>query len=205
MKTCLTRLFSVLTCITLTILLAYHPSAAVLTAPSRDGGPSHPAAVGAEPDAGTAEVLPEHLDDRDIYATVSTLSDAQVRRLLIDELKKNALQKGARKSANQEIGGIAGFILKIRKQAAFIRDRINFLRSGAAAAPEDLPKLFAGFIRNGGKLDIVKSLSALILLFAGSLVFELLFRRYTAPARCRLEADPVKSWWGQTGRLTLQC
>ena len=77
--------------------------------------------------------LPKDLNPTQIDHLIAGLSDEQVGRLLINELKLQAQQE-ATTAAKPE--GIAGYIEKIKNLTALLQSRIEFLRSGGTAAPQ---------------------------------------------------------------------
>jgi small-conductance mechanosensitive channel len=148
--------------------------------------------------------LPDHLDSAQIDSIVAKLNDAQVRRLLINELKEEAASEAAKEQTEKAAGGLAGFINRLKTKEALIRERLRFLQSGASAAPDDLPKVFAQFLAGGGTLDFFKILLSVIILFAVSLTIEFVFRRYTGKARQNIETTPPINWRVKMGRLALR-
>jgi len=148
--------------------------------------------------------LPDHLGSAQIDSIVAKLNDAQVRRLLIDELKEEAAREAAGEKAKKRAGGLAGFITAVKSKVNLVRERIEFLQSGASAAPEELPKVFAQFLKAGGTLDFFKIMANVIAIFAASLFADWLFRRYTARARRRIETTPPTNWRVKMGRLALR-
>ena len=86
--------------------------------------------------------VPENLNNDKIHTFLATLSGAQVRRLLIQELKEDAAQELAGGGPEEEAGGLAGLVKKIYIIHDMIQGRLYELRSGAGADPEDLPKIY---------------------------------------------------------------
>ena len=84
--------------------------------------------------------LPKQLDAENIDHIIAGLSDEQVRRLLINELKAQALQET---TVEPKPEGIAGFIDKMKNLTALLQTRIEFLRSGGRAGLQDASGLFA--------------------------------------------------------------
>jgi small-conductance mechanosensitive channel len=154
--------------------------------------------------ADEAVQLPAHLDSTRIDSIVARLNDAQVRRLLIDELKQEAAREAAGESAKKRAGSLAGFIAAVKSKVALIEERIQFLQSGASAAPQDLPKAFKLFLGGRGRLDYFKIIAIVVAVFAVSLMIDWLFRRFTAKVRLRIETTPPTNWRVKMGRLTLR-
>ena len=58
--------------------------------------------------------LMERLKSEDVGSIMASLSDEQVRRLLLMELQKQADQQALDESLKKEVGGLAGFIHNIK-------------------------------------------------------------------------------------------
>ena len=84
--------------------------------------------------------VPQNLDGDQIHSFMATLSDAQVRRLLIQELKAEAARELT--PGEEGVGGLAGLVKKIHTISNIIHWRIYELKSGAGANPEDLPRIY---------------------------------------------------------------
>ena len=114
--------------------------------------------------------LPKDLDAIQIDHVIAGLSDEQVRRLLINELKAQAQQETT-VAAKPE--GIAGFIHKIRNLTGLLQSRIEFLRSGARDAPQKVSAIYT--LLGTGERG-TKSVAAVILsvaaVLAGALLIE---------------------------------
>jgi small-conductance mechanosensitive channel len=153
----------------------------------------------------TQEVqLPEQLESDEIDSFIATLSDAQVRRLLIEELKQKAALEAAAKKDEEKSTGLAGFIHDMRRIVAHVRDRIGFLMSGATKVDDHLPEAFGQIMEMEYRPNPLKAIAVLFLLFAGGLGIDWLFRRFTAPARRRLEGSQPPNWRVKLGRLALR-
>ena len=111
--------------------------------------------------------VPENLEGDQIDSFLATLSDAQVRRLLIQELKKEASRELAEGEPQEETGGLAGLIQKFKFISNFIQWRLYELKSGAGADPEDLPKFYRLLGKREGqeKPDAFKTIVSVIGLF----------------------------------------
>ena len=69
--------------------------------------------------------IPKDLNPAEIDHFIAGLSDEQVRRLLIEDLKNQALREAREKSARSEPTGIEGFIDKIKKLTATLQTRFE--------------------------------------------------------------------------------
>ena len=128
--------------------------------------------------------LPKPLSAENIDHIVAGLSDEQVRRLLIDELKLQAQQEA---TVEEKPEGVAGFIEKIRNLTALLQARIEYIRSGGSAAPQQLEGIYA-FLARGerGTKSVARVIVSVAGVLAGALLIEWLFVLYTAAARRRI-------------------
>ena len=145
--------------------------------------------------------LPEITGSESVDRIVAGLSDEQVRRLLIDELKAQA-QKEAAKSGPVQPTGIAGFIAKAKNLITAFQKRIEFLRSGATAAPQQISGVFAllGTGENQGRSAASVILSVSVVL-AGGLLIQWLFVLYTRDVRRRIAEATPAGWGSKIGTL----
>jgi len=125
---------------------------------------------------------------------VAELSDEQVRRLLIEELRKQSQQ--VQPDAEDQSGALVRFIGKIRFLTNLIQWRIYELRSDVGTDPEDMPGLYRLLRKNEGgqKPDPVKTITSVAGLLAASLVVFWLFRRYLAAFYYRIENNAAVEW-----------
>ncbi|MHC4105821.1 MAG: hypothetical protein ACYSR9_12840, partial [Planctomycetota bacterium] len=156
--------------------------------------------------AGETVQIPEDLDSDQINLFLATLSDAQVRRLLIQELKKEASRELTEGQPEGETDGLTGLIKKIHFISNIIQWRIYELKSGAGADPKDLPKFYRllGKSENQEKHDAFKTIISVIALLTASLVIVLFFRRFTATAYQRIENATYEDWKSRIGGLLLR-
>jgi len=143
--------------------------------------------------------LPKPLDAENIDHIIAGLSDEQVRKLLINELKAQAQQE---KTVDAKPEGVAGFIHKIKNLTALLQSRIEFLRSGARDAPQKVAAIYT--LLGTGERG-TKSVAAVILsvaaVLAGALLIEWLFVLYTAAARRRITSSVPSGWIAKIGAL----
>ena len=106
-------------------------------------------------------LLPENLDAAGIDTIIAKLSDEQVRRLLISELKKDALRETGHaqdvKNA-KEVGRLAGFILGLKNNIFFVRERIKFLQIGFGAVARDISMAGAALVSTDGTGNTLKNI-----------------------------------------------
>jgi len=146
--------------------------------------------------------LPEHLGAENIDHFMAGLSDEQVRRLLINELKTQA-QKETAAEATPE--GIAGFIHKIKNLTALLQTRIEFLWSGGSAAAQQIAGIYTllGMGERGTKTvaSVIASVAAVL---AGALLIEWLFVFYSGAARRRITSSVPSGWIAKLGTLSMR-
>jgi small-conductance mechanosensitive channel len=152
-------------------------------------------------DAKNAETvsLPKPLTAENIDHIVAGLSDEQVRRLLINELKLQAQQE-ATVEAKPE--GIAGFIDKVKNLTALLQTRIEFIRSGGSAVPQELLGIYA-FLGRGdrGTKTVTQVILSVAAVLASALLIEWLFVLYSAAARRRITSSVPSGWIAKIGSL----
>jgi len=152
-------------------------------------------------DASEAVSIPKDVTPEQVKDIMAGLTDEQVRNLLLEELKKDAVSKPA------DVGpkGLAGMIHSMKKDAAFVRERFEYLFSGAAVAPRALPEALRGILVGNGSLTAGNLLLGLVVLSVLWLGAMYLFRRKTAAIRLGIEITPVDSlWYTRMGRLFLR-
>jgi small-conductance mechanosensitive channel len=146
--------------------------------------------------------LPAGLDSAGIDGIIASMSDEQVRRLLLQEMKKQAETDKALKSKEQEIGGLAGFIHRMRNQVIFLRSRIEFLKSGVDVGfADDVPGIFTYLGTGEHKSTPQRTIFSVVAVFAASFIIIWLFRRYTRTARHRVENHIPTGWVAKIGGL----
>ena len=143
--------------------------------------------------------LPKDLSATQVDQIVAGLSDEQVRRLLIDELKLQA-QKESTAAAKPE--GIAGFIDKIKNLTALLQTRVEFIRSGGRAVPQEAGGIYT-FLGRGerGTKTVPQVILSVAAVLAGGLLIEWLFVLYTAAARRRITSSVPAGWIAKIGSL----
>ncbi|UCH23969.1 MAG: mechanosensitive ion channel [Deltaproteobacteria bacterium] len=133
------------------------------------------------------------------------MSDEQVRRLLIQELKKQAESGAAEKESGAQVSGLAGFIHRIREQVRFLRARIEFLRSGVDVGIDDeLPKVFTYLGEGERGSNPLRTIFSVMAVFTVGLIIDWLFRRYALTGRQRIENNPPAGWMAKIGGLAFR-
>jgi small-conductance mechanosensitive channel len=149
--------------------------------------------------------LPEHLEAENIDHIIAGLSDEQVRRLLINELKAQAQREAQDTAGKPKPTGIAGFIDKVKNVTTLLQTRIEYLRSGRDDVPEKAAGIYA-FLGRGEREN--KSVPRVILsvaaVLAAGLLIEWLFVMYTAAARRRILSTDMDKWTAKIGILSMR-
>jgi len=148
--------------------------------------------------------LPANLKAADIDGIMAGLSDEQVRRLLLNELKTQAQQEAQERGTAAKPGGIAGFIDKIKNLTALLQTRIDLLRSGSSG-PREVSGVFA-FLGTGerGTQTVAGIILSVAAVLAGALLIEWLFVLYTAAARRRIISSAASGWIAKIGSLSMR-
>jgi small-conductance mechanosensitive channel len=143
--------------------------------------------------------LPKPLSAENIDYIVAGLSDEQVRRLLIDELKLQAQQETPVEAKPE---GIAGFIHKIKNLTALLHTRIEYIRSGGKATQKEMAGIYT-FLGRGerGTKTVASVIVSVVAVLAGALLVEWLFVFYTAAARRRITSSEPSGWISKIGSL----
>jgi small-conductance mechanosensitive channel len=143
--------------------------------------------------------LPKPLTAENIDHLVAGLSDEQVRRLLINELKAQAQQET---TVEVKPEGVAGFIHKIKNLTGLLQARIEYLRSGGSAAPKEMAGIYT-FLGRGerGTKTVARVIVSVAAVLAGALLIEWLFVLYSATARRRITSSVPSGWIAKIGSL----
>jgi small-conductance mechanosensitive channel len=135
------------------------------------------------------------LSRQDIDGVIATMDDEQVRRLLINEMKKQADQEAAAAETKEELTGIAALIATTKNRIDLIRIRIEELRSsGSLDIQKDLPALYK-FIKGSEKGgSLARTIFSVVFALASALVISWLFRRYVLPAESQFRESAFPKW-----------
>ena len=146
--------------------------------------------------------LPRDLNPEDIDHILAGLGDEQVRRLLINELKVQAQQETTVETKPE---GIAGFIHKIKNLTTLLHTRIEYLRSGGRAAPQQVAGIY-DFLGQGerGTKTVTRVILSVGAVLAAALLIEWLFVIYTTTARRHVTSTNPDKWSAKIGALTMR-
>jgi len=149
--------------------------------------------------------LPDRLTSEEINSLMARLSDAQVRQLLISQLKKAAGEPSRGKNgAEPQYGSIARFWQALGEKPALLSKRLKLMLSGLSAAPKDLPMALDRLAGGKGASRLLEMVLGVIALIASGLFVEWLFRRLTTRVRLRIETAPAPGGFPLLGRMGLR-
>ncbi|MFO7687814.1 MAG: mechanosensitive ion channel family protein [Desulfobacterales bacterium] len=144
--------------------------------------------------------LPASIDADRVDDFMAALSDEQVRRLLIESLKKQAAAEAAKAApAEKDIGGLAGFINASKNLLEKLKERIAFIKSGATAAPANVPSIFT-YLGTGEKASHpARTIINVMTVFAAAFGLALGYLFLTAGSRRRIAGAPRTNWISRIG------
>ena len=148
--------------------------------------------------------LPEHIQADKVDDFMAALSDEQVRRLLIEALKKQAAEEAAAAPAKKEMTGIAGFIDAVRAKVDLIRLRVEELKSGDDTKMTQIPSLYTYLGKGERDANSARVIISAIAVFLAAFFIEFLFNRYTATVRRRIAATLPVDWRTKISALGLR-
>jgi small-conductance mechanosensitive channel len=157
-----------------------------------------PGAALAQPEQPTGKGLPEPLTRDAIRELLARLSDAEARRLLIDQLDRSAVSPSPRDGDMMRMAG------QMESESRRLRERLIEVLRGALALPaagrDALAKLTEG--RPPGHLAVI-AVAFLAMAIAG-LAAERLFLYAVRRVRRRLDEDTTGGLAARAGRLVLR-
>jgi small-conductance mechanosensitive channel len=157
-----------------------------------------------KPAPSDAARLPEHIQADKVDDFMAALSDEQVRRLLIEALKKQAAEEAAAAATQREMTGIAGFIDAVRAKVDLIRLRAETLKSGDDTKMTQIPSLYTYLGKGERDANSAKVIISAIAVFLAAFFIDFLFYRYTAAVRRRIAATPPVDWKAKMSALGLR-
>jgi small-conductance mechanosensitive channel len=144
-------------------------------------------------------------DRQNIDSLVAVMDDEQVRRLLIDELKTQAAREQLALKGNDDIGGIAGFIKGIKNRISIISERIEDIKtSDGVDVREEFPVMYKIMGKGEASGKPVRAILGVILVFAGAMLLDWIFRRYLLFSRKRIAGSEPPSWSGRLAQLAIR-
>ena len=157
----------------------------------------------AKADAKPAETvsIPADATAQQVKDIMAGLTDAQVRRLLLDELKKETPAP----SVEPKPVGLAGVVKDMKSGAAFVRHRFEYLFSGAASAPRELPSAVKRIVGGDERMPPGRLFLAIGILTVLWLAAMYVFKRKTTTARKAISRTPQHAaWYTRMWRLFLR-
>lgn len=149
--------------------------------------------------------LPDRLTNEEINSLMASLSDAQVRQLLIAQLKKAAAEPPrAKESAEPRHGIIARFWQALGEKPALLGTRLRFMFSGISAVPKEVSLALDRVTDGRGPSRLLEMLLGVIAVIGLGLFMEWVFRRLTVKARGRIETAPSAGGLFKLGRMALR-
>ncbi|MGA9477488.1 MAG: hypothetical protein WBV21_06895, partial [Desulfobacterales bacterium] len=148
--------------------------------------------------------LPEHIQADKVDDFMAALSDEQVRRLLIEALKKQAAEEAAAATDKKEMTGIAGFIDAVRAKVDLIRLRVEALKSGADTKMAQIPSLYTYLGKSERDANATRVILSAIVVFLAAFFIDFLFNRYTAAVRRRIATTLPVNWRAKISALGLR-
>ena len=99
----------------------------------------------------------------------------------------------------------SGLIHKIKNLTALLQARIEYIRSGGSAVPQELQGIYA-FLGRGerGTKTVTQVILSVAAVLAGALLIEWLFVLYTAAARRRITSSVPSGWVAKIGALSMR-
>ena len=147
--------------------------------------------------------IPAGATPEQVREIMANLTDEQVRSLLIEELKTESARQEASEKKKQH--GLAALLHEAHAGMDLLRQRFEYLFSGAVIAPRELPKTLRSVLGSETMVPpgrLLLAVAALTALWIGAMA---LFRRRTVAARKAISRLPEDSYWFERmGRLFLR-
>jgi len=149
--------------------------------------------------------LPDRLTNEEINSLMASLSDAQVRQLLIAQLKKaGAEPPRAKEGAEPRYGSIARFWQALEEKPALLGTRLKFMFSGISAVPKEVSVALDRLTDSRGPSRLLEMLLGVIAVIGLGLFMEWVFRRLTVKARGRIGTAPSAGGLFKLGSMALR-
>jgi small-conductance mechanosensitive channel len=148
--------------------------------------------------------LPASIEADKVDDFMAALSDEQVRRLLIEALKRQAAEEAAATTVKNEMTGIAGFIDTVRAKVDLIRLRVEEFKSGEDTKMTKIPSLYSYLGKGERDANSTRVILSAIAVFLAAFLIDFMFNRYTAAVRRRIAATPPVNWRAKMSALGLR-
>ncbi|MFZ0133910.1 MAG: hypothetical protein WAK95_15330, partial [Desulfobacterales bacterium] len=138
--------------------------------------------------------VPENLQADKVDDFMAGLSDEQVRRLLIEALRKQAAAEAAAAPAPKKLTGVAGFIDAVKEKIDLIRLRIETYKTGDDAKIIKIPSLFTYLGKGERDTNAARVIISVGAVFLVAFFIDFLFSWFARTARRRIEATQPADW-----------
>lgn len=155
------------------------------------------AATAKDAGGGAAHALPEPLTREAVHDLVARLSDAEVRKLLLDQLDRAA-------AAAAKPAGPAGMAGMVEGGTEMMRRRFDELGGALVALPQTLEAVGAKLAAPEGPARLLQLAALLAAALAAGWVAERLYDRALQSYRNRLRQVQAATFWANAFRLTTQ-
>ena len=148
--------------------------------------------------------IPDAMTPEQMQAFMATLSDEQVRRVLLDELKRQAHAELVAKQAEtaaQQGRPKTGSMQVLEHQSQDLREAMGVLGSGAAGLGDQLHRTLYRLVEGGGVGRLVLMLLMVAALFVAGLIGEVIWRRLTAGWQRNFTSGEVAGAWSLMVRV----
>ena len=153
----------------------------------------------------SVQEITKNLEGQDVDSIVATMGDVQVRRLLIDELKKQAEQERLASGGRAEMTGIAGSIQKTRDLIMQFRASIDRLRSQQDIdLQKERPNIYQFLADSKRGTNPTQTILSVVLVFVFGLLINWVFDRYVFAAKKQIEAATLPKWSQRLTGLTFR-
>ncbi|MFC1857483.1 hypothetical protein ACFL9U_05570, partial [Thermodesulfobacteriota bacterium] len=147
---------------------------------------------GGEESAQTDSIrLPEKYTSEQIDAIMARLGDDQVRRLLIEELRKSALDTGEKAAIDEDDGLVTEALEEVEEAENLTRKRFVAVATNVKNIPADIRNALNRLSEDKGITHLLLLTAIMVAIFFAGWGIELLFGRLTVNFRKRIESAPT--------------
>ncbi len=142
----------------------------------------------------------EITDGQDVDSIVATMGDEQVRRLLINELKKQADQEQDLSGTDVKVSGIAGSIENIKDLMMQFRTSIDRLKTSEGMdVDSEFPTVYKFLLSGKRGANPAMTILSVVMVFVIGLIIKWIFGKYVYQTRQQIEGSTISAW---TERIT---
>ena len=150
-----------------------------------------------------ALVLPENYTSEQIDAILARLSDDQVRRLLLEQLRQNAAAAQSEQSG-QTGRGIASIFQRLENGTTQFNKNLSAILVNTVHLPADFRKAFDMITDGKGAPRFFWLMTLLAVIFLAAWGIEKMFMRKAAAFRQRMETIPPMAGWLKAGTALIR-